>query len=362
MDNFFANNDRGFHWWLGCVEDRDDPLHLGRCRVRILGYHTDSKQELKTEDLPWSWPIQPITSAGSSGVGWSPTGPVEGTWVLGFFLDGSDNQQPMMLGVIGGNPMVQAQNASGGSGTSDTGTGTPGSPGAGDEAPKFDSEEAAKLAALGCTTFAVNKIASGNKANMQAIITGLTAQGWGKYPDAIAAVLGIAGVESNWKLLQENMNYSASACVAKFDKFKEKDGSDLAQKYGRTSTHAANQEMIANIAYGGKIGNTAPGDGWKYRGRGFIQITFKATYIDIGRRIGADLLGNPDLLCTDPVLGAKAVAAFFATKGITASQLSSPGVMQILLTMVAGDKSHWNEKKELYACFKSRYEKDKKFI
>ena len=358
MDNFFANNDRGFHWWLGCVEDRDDPLALGRCRVRILGYHTDSKEELKTEDLPWSWPIQPITSAGSSGVGWSPTGPVEGTWVLGFFLDGSDNQQPMMLGVIGGNPMVQAQNASGGSGTGTPGS--PGSPGAGNEAPKFDPEEAAKLAALGCTTRASKKIASGNKANIQAIVTGLTAQGWGKYPDAIAAVLGIAGVESNWNFnIQESLNYSASSLRSQWPThFTEAQ----AKQCGRTSTHAANQEMIGNLAYGGRGGNTQSGDGWKFRGRGFIQLTFRPAYVAIGRRIGADLIGNPDLVCTDAVLGAKAVAAFFEWKGVTASQLASPGVMQILLNKVGGVKDGWPEKKELYACFKSRYEKDKKFI
>lgn len=361
MDNFFANNDRGFHWWLGCVEDRDDPLALGRCRVRILGYHTDSKEELKTEDLPWSWPIQPITSAGSSGVGWSPTGPVEGTWVLGFFLDGSDNQQPMMLGVIGGNPMVQAQNASGGSGTSDTGT--PGSSGAGNGATKFDPEEAAKLAALGCTTKASKKIASANKANIQAIVTGLTAQGWGKYPDAIAAVLGIAGVESGWEYnVSEKLHtYTAKRLREVFPThFTEAQ----AQQYGRTSSHPSNPEMIGNLAYGGRLGNgsIASGDGWKYRGRGWIQLTAKPAYVDIGRMIGADLVGNPDLVCRDPIIAAKAVAAFFQWKGVKASQLASPGVMQILLGKVGGITEGWPEKKELYACFKSRYEKDKKFI
>lgn len=93
-------NRDGFNWWFGVVEDRNDPEKMGRCRVRIFGYHTDSKELLPTEDLPWAWPIQPITSAGISGKGSSPLGPLPGTWVVGWFLDGIDMQQPAFFGVI----------------------------------------------------------------------------------------------------------------------------------------------------------------------------------------------------------------------------------------------------------------------
>ena len=96
-----------FTWWQGVVEDRYDPLKLGRCRVRILGYHTDNKQEGKgipTVDLPWATPSQPITSAAMNGIGMTPMGPVEGTWVFGFFRDGSDAQQPVIIGTYGGIP------------------------------------------------------------------------------------------------------------------------------------------------------------------------------------------------------------------------------------------------------------------
>ena len=81
---------------------------MGRCRVRIFGYHADSRVLLPTKDLPWAIPIQPITSAGISGIGSSPLGPVEGTWVMGFFLDGEDMQQPAMLGVISAKAAKQA--------------------------------------------------------------------------------------------------------------------------------------------------------------------------------------------------------------------------------------------------------------
>jgi len=98
IQNIF--NKDGFVWWVGVVEDRYDPEKLGRCKVRIFGYHTENKTLLPTYDLPWCIPIQPITSAAISGIGISPLGPVEGTWVVGFFLDGADGQQPAMFGTI----------------------------------------------------------------------------------------------------------------------------------------------------------------------------------------------------------------------------------------------------------------------
>lgn len=91
-----------FNWWIGIVEDRHDPKKMGRCRVRIVGIHTEDKTQLPTEDLPWALPIQPITSAAISGIGSAPVGPVEGTIVVGFFMDGDDMQQPAFFGTIGG--------------------------------------------------------------------------------------------------------------------------------------------------------------------------------------------------------------------------------------------------------------------
>ena len=96
----------GFIWWQGVVEDRQDPLYLGRCRVRILGWDTNDKTKMPTEDLPWSFPIQPITSAAQTGVGTSPTGPVEGTWVVGFYRDGEEAQERVFFGTLGGIPQT----------------------------------------------------------------------------------------------------------------------------------------------------------------------------------------------------------------------------------------------------------------
>ena len=94
----------GFNWFVGVVEDRQDPKTLGRLRVRCLGYHTEDLIKLKTEDLPWAHVMNPITSATVSGLGQTPLGAVEGTWVVGFFQDGADAQQPIIIGTLPGVP------------------------------------------------------------------------------------------------------------------------------------------------------------------------------------------------------------------------------------------------------------------
>jgi hypothetical protein len=103
MQQNFMGKD-GFTWFVGVVEDRQDPQKIGRVRVRCLGYHTEVHEDLKTEDLPWAHPMNPITSATISGIGQTPLGPVEGTWVVGFFQDGTDAQTPIIMGTLPGVP------------------------------------------------------------------------------------------------------------------------------------------------------------------------------------------------------------------------------------------------------------------
>lgn len=127
MDNRTTNNVGQFYWWFGVVEDRDDPLRMGRCRVRIMGYHIDSKEILPTEDLPWAFPIMPANNPSISGTGTSSNGVVTGTWVVGFFADGSDGQHPMFFGTVGavpGGPYGDPCAPAGGNGVSDSGGGS----------------------------------------------------------------------------------------------------------------------------------------------------------------------------------------------------------------------------------------------
>jgi len=72
-------------------------------------------------------------------------------------------------------------------------------------------------------------------------------------------------------------------------------------------------EAVGDVIYGGRMGNDKPGDGYKYRGRGFIQITGKENYQKIGKMIGEDLVGNPDL-ANDPKIAAKIIPAYFKLK------------------------------------------------
>ena len=74
----------GSNFYTGVVEDRFDPLSLGRVRVRIYGLHTDDKKLISTGDLPWSDVLMPTTSPSISGMGLSPHGLVDGSTVMGF--------------------------------------------------------------------------------------------------------------------------------------------------------------------------------------------------------------------------------------------------------------------------------------
>ncbi len=85
----------GFIWFIGVVESTDDALNIGRVKVRIIGWHT---AELSTNDLPWAYPIQPITDSTTTHT-LKPN-----DWVVGFFLDGKLGQQPMLFGVLPANP------------------------------------------------------------------------------------------------------------------------------------------------------------------------------------------------------------------------------------------------------------------
>ncbi|MDH1088346.1 glycoside hydrolase family 19 protein [Pantoea brenneri] len=95
--------------------------------------------------------------------------------------------------------------------------------------------------------------------------------------------------------VEEGLNYSENALTAMFGK---RITAEQARAYGRNAMHPANQKMIASIIYANRNGNgdVNSGDGYRYRGRGLIQITGKANYEALVKLLGADVVANPDLL------------------------------------------------------------------
>jgi hypothetical protein len=104
-ENYFMGLD-GFVWFTGVVEDRNDPDALGRVRVRCLGFHTEDLNDLPTNDLPWAHVMHPVTSPSMQGLGHSPSFLVEGSWVIGFFRDAVEKQQPIIMGSLPGIPDI----------------------------------------------------------------------------------------------------------------------------------------------------------------------------------------------------------------------------------------------------------------
>ena len=93
-----------------------------------------------------------------------------------------------------------------------------------------------------------------------------------------------------FKLLSENLNYSAAALMRTWpSRFPDM---DTAEKY------AHNPEKIANKVYAGRMGNIEEGDGWKFHGRGLIQLTGRENYANFVHNASVDVLSNPDLLIT----------------------------------------------------------------
>ena len=87
----------GFIWWVGVVEDRNDPEQLGRVRVRCFGWHTEKKEKIPTDSLPWAHPMMPVNNPNAYT-------PKEGDMVMGFFMDGENGQNPVIMGILPGKP------------------------------------------------------------------------------------------------------------------------------------------------------------------------------------------------------------------------------------------------------------------
>ena len=154
----------------------------------------------------------------------------------------------------------------------------------------------------------------------------------------IAAFIAQVGHEScQLTRLVENLSYSADALRKTWP---SRFSMELA------ITVARKPEQIANIAYGNRMGNTAPGDGWKYRGRGLIQITGKDNYRACGEALGLDLMAHPELL-EKPQHACMSAAWFWATNGL--NTLADAGKFDAITQRINGGQTGAADRQALYA-------------
>ena len=347
----------GLGYYTGVVEDRDDPLRLGRCRVRVVGLHTENKSILPTEQLPWAIPLQPITSAAMNGIGWTPTGPVLGTWVVIIFRD-PEQQEPIMIGTFGGIPQTKAAQQANNSnsdiiasnsgvlvdsegnpvktadgipitvGTVEAGNNSPTAPAAAPEpaiteqkVPNQPPEAALKSDIP--TDPPPNSTPNPKEAkqNIQYLLDacdrlGLTS----KY--AKCAILGICGGETGWLPIGEYTYYTASALMRIFGRTFPAGSEAEAEQYAKWNYKVKGREDFFRKIYnptgnGYLVGNTQADDGAKYYGRGYNQLTGRAGYLQIekflkSKGVAIDLMNNPDSLLNDPQTAALACVAFYS--------------------------------------------------
>lgn len=116
-----------------------------------------------------------------------------------------------------------------------------------------------------------------------------------------------AAETSGYTITEESGAYSAEGLLKVFPKyFKSK---------AEAKAYAKRPQAIFNRTYGNRLGNTAPGDGYKYRGRGIFQLTGKDAYKRYGERLGIDLVGNPDL-AADPVISIQIACLYWSDLGL----------------------------------------------
>lgn len=144
-------------------------------------------------------------------------------------------------------------------------------------------------------------------------------------PVRMAAFIAQVGHESGQLTrMVENLNYSADRLQAVWpNRFDVAQAAQVARK----------PEQIANIVYGGRMGNTLPGDGWKYRGRGLIQLTGANNYRAAGSAIGLDLINHPELV-EQPDTAALVAGWFWQSNGL--NELADAGQFDKITRAING--------------------------
>lgn len=141
----------------------------------------------------------------------------------------------------------------------------------------------------------------------------------------LAHFLAQAGHESGgFRITNENLNYSAKGLQGIFKKYFPSEAIAL--------DYAKKPQKIANRVYSGRMGNgnEASGDGYKFRGRGYIQLTGRDNYTAFGKSIGVAIEDNPDLVATEHALSS---AAWFWSKN-NLNKIADTGATDAAVTMI----------------------------
>lgn len=168
-------------------------------------------------------------------------------------------------------------------------------------------------------------------------------------PVRLAAFLAHVGHESGeLTRLVENLNYSAGGLANTWPaRFAEDPQARTKTPNGLALRLQRQPEAIANAVYGGRMGNgpAASGDGWRFRGRGLIQLTGRANYAAAGADLGLDLVAQPELL-EQPEHAAMAAAWFWASRGL--NELADRGDFEGITRRINGGLTGLAERRVLW--------------
>ena len=133
-------------------------------------------------------------------------------------------------------------------------------------------------------------------------------------PAQQASWIGQCGHEcGNFRILEENLNYSAKGLMGIFKKyFLKADKKTLDE--AKANAYARQPQKIANLVYANRMGNgdEASGDGWRFRGSGFLQLTGHSNFYHAGQALGVDFVMQPELVRT-PMYAAQTAGWFWQT-------------------------------------------------
>ncbi|MFN7054932.1 peptidoglycan-binding protein [Hyphomonas sp.] len=134
-------------------------------------------------------------------------------------------------------------------------------------------------------------------------------------PLRLAHFVGQGLVETGWlQHAEENLRYSEQGLIATFSVYRNNPA--LARQHARQPQKIAETAYGHQTALGRRLGNTEPGDGWKFRGRGFIQLTGRDNYTRYGEVAGIDLASDPDQIVRDLKKSVEVACAFWKANGL----------------------------------------------